>query len=188
MSFENQFVENYLGSVTKQFQYYKLLAEQTFEQLNEEELFESYNKESNAIAIIVNHLSGNMKSRWTKFLTTDGEKSWREREREFESVILGKEEMLMRWEEGWTCLFEGVDSLSYDNISQPIYIRNQEHTIIEAINRQLAHYSYHVGQIVYIGRMCKGKEWKSLSIPKGASALFNEEKFSVEKHREHFTD
>ena len=182
------FIQNYLESISKQFQYYQLLGEQTFEQLTELELLQSINAESNSIAIIVNHISGNMKSRWTNFLTEDGEKNWRNRDREFESVITSEDMMLKEWQEGWSCLFEALESVSVSNIDHPIYIRNQEHTIIEAINRQLAHYSYHIGQIVYLGRMYNGPEWKSLSISKGESSTFNAEKFSQEKHREHFTD
>jgi len=180
-------VQNYLESTRKQFQYYKLLGDRTFEQL-EEGLFYQYNDESNSIGVIVNHIVGNMKSRWTDFLTSDGEKEWRNRDREFESVIQTKSELLDVWEEGWSCLYEALDTISVENIKTPVYIRNQEHTIIEAINRQLAHYSYHIGQIVYVGRMQKGAEWVSLSIPKGDSKVYNKEKFNKEKHKAHFTD
>ena len=180
--------ENYLESIKKQFQYYKFLGEKTFDQLTAAELFWQYNPESNSIAIIVNHLSGNMRSRWTDFLTSDGEKEWRNRDQEFESVIRSKDELLKRWNEGWQCLFEALDSVNRDNFNMEVYIRNQGHTVVEAINRQLAHYSYHVGQLVYIGRMVRASAWCSLSIPKGGSQTFNKEKFSREKHKEHFTD
>lgn len=179
---------NYLQSIRKQFEYYKLLGERTFAQLTEQELLWKYNTESNSIAIIVNHLTGNMKSRWTDFLTSDGEKVWRKRELEFESVIKTRQELESRWEEGWNCLFKALESITPENFDTTVYIRNQGHTIVEAINRQLAHYAYHIGQVVYIGRMLKGDSWKSLSIPKGDSATYNEEKFSKEKHRAHFTD
>lgn len=180
--------KEYLESIKKQFQFYKSLGEKTFDQLSEEDLFWQYNEESNSIAIIVNHLWGNMKSRWTDFLSSDGEKDWRNRDLEFESVIKTKAEMLEKWNDGWNCLFEALDSINKENFQTKVYIRNQEHSIIEAVNRQFAHYSYHIGQIVYIGRMIIGREWKSLSIPKGDSQQFNQKKFSQGKHKGHYTD
>ena len=181
-------VQNYLESVTKQFQYYKMLGDKTIAQLEEKDLFWQYNPESNSIAITVNHLWGNMLSRWTDFLTSDGEKEWRQRDLEFEDIIKTKNELLEKWEAGWQCLFEALATLNDTNFETIIYIRNQGHTVMEAINRQLAHYSYHVGQIVYIGRMIKGTDWQSLSIPKGASKVFNAEKFSQDRKQQHFTD
>ncbi|MCK0136161.1 DUF1572 family protein [Arenibacter sp. S6351L] len=178
----------YLNSVRKQFEYYKSLGERTFEQLNEKDLFWNYNEESNSIAITVNHLWGNMKSRWTNFLTTDGEKEWRNRDSEFESEIKSEVELISKWNDAWNCLFEALASINKENFDTKVYIRNQEHSIIEAINRQLAHYSYHIGQIAYIGKMIKGSEWKSLTIPKGRSTEFNQEKFSKGKHKGHFSD
>lgn len=180
--------EDYLISIRKQFEYYKLLGNRTFDQLTEKDFFWKFNNESNSIAIIVNHLWGNMMSRWTNFLTSDGEKDSRNRDLEFENVISSKTEMLQKWEEGWTCLFTALESINNDNFDTVVYIRNQGHTITEAVNRQLAHYSMHVGQIVYIGRMIKGNEWTNLSIPKGKSTEFNKEKFAKEKHKAHFTD
>jgi len=179
---------NYLNSVTKEFSYYKSLGEKTFDQLTDEDFFWQYNEESNSIAIIVNHLNGNMKSRWTNFLNSDGEKEWRNRESEFESIIKTKEELLEKWNEGCQCVFDALNSITKQNFDTKIYIRNQEHSIMEAVNRQLAHYSNHIGQIVYIGRMLKGKNWKSLSIPKGKSSEFNTQKFSKGKHKGHFSD
>ncbi|HBF19558.1 MAG: hypothetical protein CMI36_08015 [Owenweeksia sp.] len=178
----------YLHSVRKQFDYYRLLGEKTIDQLNEDDLFWQYNEESNSIAIIVNHLWGNMKSRWTDFLVTDGEKEWRNRELEFEPVLKTKDELLRKWNDGWNCLFEALNSINPENFDIKVYIRNQEHSIPDAINRQLAHYAYHVGQIVYVGRMIKGKDWKSLSIPKGRSSEFSREKFAKGKHQGHFSD
>ncbi|MDW7691451.1 DUF1572 family protein [Flammeovirgaceae bacterium SG7u.111] len=178
----------YLYSVKKQFDYYKSLGERTFDQLNEEELFWQYNGESNSIAIIVNHLWGNMKSRWTDFLIADGEKEWRNRDQEFESIIKTKEELLAKWDEGWKCLFDALDSVNKENFGTEVYIRNQSHTIVDAINRQLAHYSSHIGQIIFIGRMIKGSKWQSLSIPKGGSSEFNKAKFAKGKHGGHFSD
>jgi hypothetical protein len=180
--------KDYLLSVYKQFQYYKLLGERTFIQLDEKDLFWQFNDASNSIAIIVNHLWGNMKSRWTDFLNTDGEKEWRQRDLEFENIIQSKNELIEKWEDGWQCLFIALESINENNFDTVIYIRNQGHTIVEAINRQLAHYAYHVGQIVFIGRMIKGEGWESLSIPKGQSAAFNQEKFSKKKEKAHFTD
>jgi len=180
--------ENYLNSVTKQFEYYKTLGEKTFAQLSEEELFWQYNEASNSIAVTVNHLWGNMLSRWTDFLTTDGEKEWRNRDQEFESVIRSKTELFEKWEEGWECLFQALRSINQGNFQTEVFIRNQSHTIVDAVNRQMMHYAYHIGQIVYVGRMIKGEDWKSLSIPKGQSNAFNTEKFAKGKHTGHFTD
>lgn len=178
----------YLKSVKKQFEYYKSVGEKTFNQLAESDLFWQYNEESNSIAIMVNHLWGNMKSRWTDFLTTDGEKDWRNRDLEFESVIKSRDELLVKWNEGWECLFDALSDINEQNFNTKVYIRNQEHSIIEAINRQLAHYAYHIGQIVYLGRMIRGSKWKSLTIPKGKSTEFNQAKFKKGKHSGHFSD
>lgn len=178
---------NYLLSSRKQFEYYKMLGERTFDQLSEEDFFWQYNEESNSIAIIIKHLWGNMMSRWTDFLTTDGEKKWRSREAEFEADIKHVNVLLGKWKEGWECVFTALDSINEENFETPIFIRNQEHTIVEAINRQVGHYTYHIGQIVYIGRMLKGKEWKNLSIPRGKSKEFNQMKFSKPPARDHFT-
>lgn len=179
---------SYLESVRKQFRYYKMLGDKTFAQLTDEELFWQYNPESNSIAIMVKHLWGNMLSRWTEFLTSDGEKEWRDREAEFEGDIKDRAELLQKWEAGWECLFSALEPLTEADLETAIYIRNMGHSVTEAINRQLAHYAYHIGQIVYLGRMIKGKDWKSLSIPKGKSKAYNQQKFSQPKHKEHFTD
>ena len=179
---------NYLDSVKKQFEYYKSLGDKTFEQLPDDALFWKYNEESNSIAIIVKHLWGNMLSRWTDFLTTDGEKDNRNRDSEFENDIKSRAELLQKWNAGWTCLFSTLNDLTEDDLDKTIYIRNQGHTVLEAINRQLAHYPYHVGQIVLIGKMIVNNNWKSLSIPKGNSKVYNDEKFSQQKHQEHFTE
>jgi hypothetical protein len=178
---------NYLQSVIKQFEYYKMLGEKTFAQLKDEQLFWQYNSDSNSIATIVKHLSGNMRSRWTDFLSSDGEKDWRNREAEFENDISSREEMLKIWNEGWSVFLEALRFIHAEDLDKTIYIRNQGHTVMEAVNRQLAHYPYHIGQIVYIGKMLS-ESWTSLSIPKGASREFNSEKFSQSRHQEHFTD
>lgn len=153
-----------------------------------DDLFWQYNPESNSIAIIVHRLSGKMLSRWTDFLNTDGEKNWRNRDQEFEDIIKTKADLLQSWNKGWLYLFEALGNVNEENFHQLVYIRNQGRTIVEAINRQLAHYAYHIGQIVYIARMIKGTEWENLSIPRGASKHYNQEKFAQEKGRKHFTD
>ncbi len=181
-------IENYLESTRKQFEYYRLLGEKTFAQLDDEQLFWQYNPESNSIAIMVKHLWGNMLSRWTDFLTADGEKDWRDRDGEFEATIQNRAELEAKWAEGWDCVFHAMDSIKPEHYEQLIYIRNIGHSIPEAINRQLAHYAYHVGQIVYLGRMLKGSNWQSLSIPKGESKTFNKQRFSQPKRKGHFTD
>ncbi|MHA8057699.1 GNAT family N-acetyltransferase [Aquirufa nivalisilvae] len=179
---------NYLPSVIKQFEYYKMLAEKTMEQVNEADLFWQYNTESNSMVIIIQHLSGNMLSRWTDFLTSDGEKEGRNRDNEFDHSIQNKEQLMASWEAGWDCLFSTLKMLKDEDLSKIIYIRNQGHTVTEAINRQLAHYPYHIGQIVFIGKMRCDETWKSLSIPKGNSGQYNTKKFAAEKSRIHFTD
>lgn len=182
------FVTDYLTGARKQFEYYKTLGEKTFSQLTDGQLFWKYNDESNSIAVIVKHLSGNMLSRWTDFLTTDGEKEWRNREKEFNEEGDSRPQLMQQWAAGWAALFEALDSVNADNIFSTVYIRNQGHSVADAINRQLAHYPYHIGQIVFIGKMALNKEWNSLSIPRGASEVYNAEKFSQPKRKEHFTE
>jgi hypothetical protein len=179
---------SYLESVKKQFFYYKTLGEKAMEQLEPEQLFVSLNEDTNSIATIVKHLSGNMLSRWTDFLNSDGEKEWRNRDAEFENTIKTKEELLANWNTGWDCFLDALDGLEAEQLSQIIYIRNEGHTVIEAINRQLAHYPYHIGQIIFYAKMLKNNEWTSLSIPKNKSNSYNTEKFSKEKNIQHFTD
>ncbi len=159
-------MDNYLESAKKQFEYYKSLGEKTFAQLNDEQLFWQYNPESNSVATIVKHLWGNMHSRWTDFLTTDGEKEWRQRDAEFENEITSRSEMMDKWNEGWKCFFSALDGLSENDLTKEVFIRKEKHSVVEAINRQLAHYPYHIGQIVYIGKMMCNEKWNSLSIPR----------------------
>ena len=180
--------ESYIESSKAQFLYYKSLGDKTFNQLNEEQILWNKQDEENSIAVIVNHLAGNMLSRWTDIFNTDGEKEWRNRDQEFEAVLKTKKAVLDRWEEGWKCLLDTVNSLNPNDLDKIVYIRNQGHTVVEAINRQLCHYAYHVGQIVFVGKQLKGEEWVSLSIPKGKSKDYNQEKFSKEKKKEHFTN
>jgi uncharacterized damage-inducible protein DinB len=165
----------FLDSVRKRFRDYKSLGDKTFAQLADDAAFHFQpNEESNSIAIIVQHLHGNMLSRWTNFLTEDGEKSWRKRDEEFEVQQLSKKDLLQLWEEGWTVFLSTLDSLTGLDLNKTITIRSQPLTVVDAINRQLAHYSYHVGQITYLGRWIRQKDWQSLSIPKGDSKVFNE--------------
>ncbi len=178
----------YLTDVRKIFEYYKSLGEKSLNQLDDADLFWQYNEASNSIAIIINHLNGNMLSRWTDFLNSDGEKEWRQRDKEFENLIKTKSELWQKWEDGWQCLFVALDTINHDNFDNIVTIRRQEHTISEAINRQLAHYAYHIGQIVYIARMVKDLKWQSLSIPKNKSQAFNKKKHARGKHSGHFTD
>lgn len=187
--------EDFLRSANRQFLYYKTLGEKAIGQLDAEQLFVSLNDDTNSIATIVKHLHGNMLSRWTDFLTTDGEKEWRNRDEEFNgdtstplSVTEKKSELLKKWNEGWACLFNTLNSLKPEDLSKIIYIRNEGHTVLEAINRQLAHYPYHVGQMVFYAKILKKSEWNSLSIPKNKSNDYNTDKFSKEKSKKHFTD
>ncbi|MBV6478150.1 MAG: hypothetical protein HGGPFJEG_00898 [Ignavibacteria bacterium] len=165
---------NFLHSSIMEFKSLKSLGDKTFSQIKDEDFFKSPDTESNSIAVIVRHLSGNMISRWTDFLTTDGEKPNRNRDEEFEKLFYtDKDDIVSRWENGWKCLFEALDSLNESDLLKTVYIRNQKHTVTEAINRQLAHYAYHVGQIVYLGKHFLSANWKSLSIPKGKSDDYN---------------
>jgi len=179
---------DYLTSIRKIFEYYKSIGDKTFSQINDEALFYQYNEQSNGIAIIVAHLSGNMLSRWTDFLTSDGEKEWRNRDAEFEPTIKTREELIAAWEKGWECLFNALNAITEADLGKTIYIRNMGQTVTDAINRQLGHYPYHIGQIVYIGKMVSAESWSSLSIPKGNSKIYNDDKFSRPKRNEHFTD
>ncbi|MGB4968477.1 MAG: DUF1572 domain-containing protein [Saprospiraceae bacterium] len=179
--------KDYLESAVKQFEYYKMLGEKTFNQVPDEFLFWQPNEESNSIAIIVKHLWGNMCSRWTDFLTTDGEKEWRQRDAEFYNDIHSRQELIDKWNEGWSCLFTAIKALNQKDLEKTVYIRNMGHSVMEAINRQLAHYPYHIGQIIYIGKMVCNQNWKSLSIPKGCSLEYNATKFAQPQHKEHFT-
>lgn len=164
----------FLDSIIKRFKEYKSLGEKTFDQLDDEAVHVQPNEASNSIAVIIQHLHGNMLSRWTNFLTEDGEKIWRQRDDEFEPHSFSKQELLDKWNEGWKVFLDTLESLTPGDLSKTITIRSQPLNVVDAINRQLAHYSYHVGQIVYLGRWIKNGDWKSLSIPKGGSNAFNE--------------
>jgi hypothetical protein len=178
---------HYLESIKKQFLYYKTIAEKAIEQLEDEQLFISVNEDTNSIATIIKHMSGNILSRWTDFLTSDGEKEWRNRDEEFENISISRIELMQLWDNGWNCCFNTISLLQPEDLIKIIYIRNEGQTVIDAINRQLAHYPYHIGQIVFYAKMLKKEEWNSLSIPKNKSNVYNAEKFSKEKTIKHFT-
>ena len=179
---------NYIDSLNKQFRYYKKIGEQAMHQLSGDQLFWQYNAESNSIALIVKHLAGNMLSRFTDFLAADGEKPWRNRDAEFEHGDLDAAEVLALWQRGWDCFFAALEALKPENLGQIVYIRNEGHMVVEALNRQLAHYPYHIGQIIFIGKMLKDEAWQTLSIARNRSQDFNTGKFAQERRRKHFTD
>lgn len=161
--------ETFLRDVIQRFKSYKTLGDKTFAQLDDAHFLFEPNTASNSIAIIVQHLHGNMLSRWTNFLTEDGEKEWRKRDAEFEATPFTKVEVLALWEKGWQCLLDTLASLTPEDLAKTITIRTEPLKVYDALLRQLAHYPYHVGQIVYIGRMLLIDKWTSLSIPKGKS-------------------
>lgn len=169
MSLSSHFLNFSITRVT----YYKNLGDKTFEQLHEQDFYFMPNAESNSIAMIIQHVAGNMLSRWTDFLTTDGEKEWRNRDTEFEEQHLTKEQLIALWDKGWDCFLCVLKNLTEDDLLKKITIRSEPLLVVDAIQRQIAHYPYHVGQIVYVGRMIKQQEWKNLSIPKGNSQQFN---------------
>ena len=169
---------SFLHGVIKEFNRYKELGEKTISQLPDNKLFWQYNDESNSIAVIVKHMTGNMLSRWTDIFDTDGEKEWRKRDEEFVNDVQSREELLLIWNRGWDKLFETLNNLTPFDLERIIYIRSEALTVSEAILRQAAHYPYHVGQIVYIGKMVMDQEWHSLSIPKNQSGEFNKRKFN----------
>lgn len=167
--------ENYISIIKKRFQSVKDLGNKTIQRLSADELNWAYNEESNSVAVIIRHMSGNMVSRWTDFLTADGEKSYRNRDEEFSPAVASKEELLKIWESGWQVLFSALGSLNEQDLLKNIYIRGESHLVIDAIERQMAHYAYHVGQIVYIGKLLKNDQWESLSIPRGKSEEYLQE-------------
>ena len=167
-------VQNYFEDAVKALRAYKKLAEKAIAQLNDEEFFVTLDEESNSVAVVMKHMAGNMFSRWTDFLTSDGEKPNRNRDMEF--VIepqTTKDDVIDYWERGWKCVFDALEPLRLEDFEQTVAIRGEEHTIVEAINRQLMHYAYHVGQIVFLAKHFRSAEWKSLSVPRNRSAEFN---------------
>ena len=163
----------FLESAISRLKYYKELGDKSFEQLNEWDFHYQPNDESNSIAVIIKHMAGNMLSRWTNFLTEDGEKEWRQRDGEFETSKQSKAELISLWEKGWACFFGSLASLKKKDLKKTVTIRQEPLTVVDAIIRQMAHYPYHIGQIIYIAKIIKSKTWKNLSIPKGASQEYN---------------
>lgn len=167
------FIKDYHRDALSSFRNYKKLAERAIEQVSEEEFFAMIDAEANSIAVIVKHIAGNLHSRWRDFLTTDGEKPDRDRDAEFELIEDTRESLMEFWETGWQTLFDNIEPLTEEDFSRTITIRGEPHSVVEAINRQLTHYSYHIGQIVFLAKHLKSSEWKTLSVPKDRSADFN---------------
>ena len=168
-----EFTTSYLKDAIEVLRYYKRLGERAMEQAPDAGLFATLDAESNSIAILVKHLHGNMRSRWTDFLTSDGEKPDRSRDTEFESPAKTRAELMAQWEAGWKYVFDTLAQLSESDLTRPVVIRSEPHSVMQAINRALAHYVYHTGQIVYLAKHSAGAEWKALTIPRGKSAEFN---------------
>jgi hypothetical protein len=167
--------KEFLQTVIRRVKYYKDLGDKTFEQLGDKDFHYQPNEESNSIAVIIQHMAGNMLSRWTNVLTEDGEKQWRQRDDEFAVHDYSKQQLMEIWEQGWKCFLDALGSLGENDLLKTIYIRQEGLTVVDAINRQLAHYPYHIGQVVYIGRLIKDHAWKNLSIPKNGSTQYNQD-------------
>ena len=172
----------------KQFNYYKELAEKSIDQLEDQQLFEVVGDGTNSIAVIMKHISGNMLSRWTNIFEEDGEKEWRERDEEFIDRFGSKDELLAYWKKGWDTLFNTLDAIDDGDLDRIVYIRNMGCSVHDAIIRQICHYPYHIGQIVYVSKLLKGPSFTSLSIPIGESKTYNSKRFDKEKSLKHFTD
>ncbi len=175
-----------IHALLKLFTYYKVLAEKAIAQVDDEHLHRALGEDGNSIAVVMRHVAGNARSRFTDFLTSDGEKPWRDREGEFAETVATRDQLWEEWNAGWACLFSTLEQLEEMDMERLVYIRNEGHTVQEALHRQLAHYAYHVGQIVLLARAFTGSAWTSLSIPRGKSTDFNAQK-SQDKERKHFT-
>ncbi|MEO7658961.1 MAG: DUF1572 family protein [Pyrinomonadaceae bacterium] len=175
----DQFIYNFHSDSLKSFRNYKKMAERAVEQVADEQFFALIDAETNSIALLIKHIAGNLRSRWTDFLTTDGEKPDRLRDTEFELIGDTRESLMQFWESAWQTLFDAVEPLTADDFSRTVTIRGEPHSIVEALNRQLTHYAYHVGQIVLLAKHFRSNEWKTLSVPKNKSAEFN--KFLADK-------
>ena len=176
-----------LQGITKQFEYYRMIAEKAISRLSEEELNLKISTESNSVAMLMRHLTGNLLSRFTDFFTEDGEKSWRNRDEEFADGTYEKIALITEWNKAWEVLFQTLKGIDTTNIEQSVKIRNQEHTIAEAIYRQLSHYPYHIGQIVFIGKLIRNQDWQSLTIAKNKSQEYNRGKFDNPNSETHFS-
>lgn len=181
------FMSSFLPGTIQLFKHYKNLAEKTLAQVSDASFFQQQGSE-NSMAVIVQHMAGNMKSRFTDFLTTDGEKPWRNRDGEFEAPTVSRAELMTQWEGSWKILLDTLENLSEQDLSTTVYIRNEGHSVPDAMLRQLAHYSYHVGQLVHAAKLLTGERWEALSIPKGASDAYNAGKFAQPKGNRHFTE
>jgi hypothetical protein len=168
-----QFTKSYVEDALSLFRYYKKLGERAMEQVRDEQLFAALDEEANSIAIIVKHMTGNMRSRWTDFLTTDGEKPNRNRDSEFVDPPVTRAALMADWESGWACVFAAIEPLTEADLGRTVTIRGEAHSVLQAINRQLAHYPHHVGQIVLLAKHYAGGHWQSLSVPRNKSAEFN---------------
>jgi hypothetical protein len=172
---EQIFTTSYIKEALRTFRDYKDLAERAMRQSSDEHLFTTLDPEMNSIALVVKHMTGNMRSRWTNFLTTDGEKPDRNRDTEFVDPPPTREEVMALWEQGWNCAFRAIESLTDADLTRSITIRGQEHSVMQAINRQVAHYAQHVGQIVMLAKHLEHSHWQSLSVPRGRSEEFNKQ-------------
>ncbi len=168
-----EFTTSYLADSLELFRYYKKLAERAMEQVADDQLFAVLDGEANSLAIVVKHMAGNMRSRWSDFLTSDGEKPSRNRDTEFENPPATRAELMQVWEEGWAKVFQALEPLSDEDLSRTVTIRGEAHSVMQAINRQIAHYSYHVGQIVLLAKHLGCDRWKALTVPRNRSAEFN---------------
>jgi hypothetical protein len=168
-----EFTTSYIEDALAVFHYYKRLAERAMEQVSDEQLFTAIDREANSIAVIVKHMTGNMRSRWTDFLTSDGEKPDRDRDSEFVEPAATRERLIATWEDGWKCVFTAVEPLTDADLGRIVTIRGEAHSVMQAINRQLAHYPHHVGQIVFLAKHFACDHWQSLSVPRNKSAEFN---------------
>lgn len=169
----DQLIKNYHTDTLTSFRNYKKLAERAIKQISDDEFFATIDEEANSIALIVKHIAGNLRSRWTDFLTADGEKPDRNRDTEFELTGDTRDGLMRFWEDGWQTLFDAITPLTVEDFSNTITIRGEPHTVVEAINRQLTHYAYHVGQIVLLAKHFRSSEWRTLSVPKNRSQEFN---------------
>jgi hypothetical protein len=169
-----KFTTSYLEDSLALFSYYKALAERAMQQVSDEQLFVTLDQEANSIALIVKHMAGNMRSRWTDFLTSDGEKPDRNRDSEFEHPYATRKELLEAWEQGWSHVFQALEPLSDTDLARTVTIRGEAHSVMQAVNRQVAHYAYHVGQIVFLAKHFGQDHWESLSVPRNRSSDFNQ--------------
>jgi hypothetical protein len=170
----NSFAKHYLEDAISNFRAHKKQTEKALSQVKDEELFQTLDEEGNSIAVIIKHITGNMFSRWTDFLTTDGEKPDRNRDMEFViNAETSREDLMKQWERGWNCLFAALEPLQPEDVMRKVYIRGKEHTVVEAINRQLTHYAEHIGQIIFLAKHFRSSAWQTLSIPRNKSAEFN---------------